>query len=58
MTIEQRKLASEGSDYWMQYVHLNGYAFRPDRDGLVTLSRNLDINAKHLARCITAYLEA
>jgi hypothetical protein len=58
MTIEQRKIASEGSAYWMQYVRLNGYAFRPGRDGLVKLSRNLDINVKHLSRCITAYLDA
>lgn len=58
MTIETRKMAAEGSSYWMQYVSLNGYAFRPTRDGLAKLSRNLDVNAKHLARCITAYLEA
>lgn len=42
----------------MQYVRLNGYAFRPHRNGLQKLSRNLDINVQHLARCITAYLEA
>lgn len=58
MSIEQRKIATEGSDYWLHYVRLNGYAFRPTRDGLAKLSRNLDVNVKHLARCITAYLEA
>jgi hypothetical protein len=58
MTTELRKIASEGSGYWLQYVRLNGYAFRPNREGLAKLSRNLDINTKHLSRCITAYLEA
>ena len=58
MTLQQRQIANEGSSYWMQYVRLNGYAFRPNKTGLQKLSRNIDINVMHLARCITAYLEA
>ena len=58
MTMDQRKLANEGRDYWMQYVRLNGYAFRPNAKGLKVLSRNIDISVTHLSRCITAYLEA
>ncbi len=58
MTTAQLKLAGEGRDYWMQYVRLNGYAFRPNPKGLQELSRNLDISIAHLMRCINAYLEA
>lgn len=58
MTISQRKIAEEGRYYWMMYVQINGYAFRPNAKGLNKLSRNLDLTQAHLARCITAYLEA
>jgi hypothetical protein len=57
MTLEMTKKAGEGRDYWQQYVNLNGYAFQPSYVGLVKLSRNLDISVKHLAVCITSYLE-
>ncbi len=58
MTIAQRKIAEEGRGYWMVYVQINGYAFRPSADGLRKLARNLDLTQAHLAKCITAYLEA
>ena len=58
MTTDQMQTAKLGKEYWHQYVKLNGYAFQPKRDGLVVLSRNLDLNFKHLSRCITAYLAA
>jgi hypothetical protein len=58
MTIDQRKIALEGRDYWGQYVRINGYAFRPTPNGLRSLSKNIDISIAHLSRCITAYLEA
>ena len=47
----------EGRDYWYQYIRINGYAFEPKNDGLKKLSKNIDINIKHLRKCITAYLE-
>jgi len=58
MTLNQRKLAEEGRGYWMVYVQINGYAFRPNKEGLRKLARNLDLNEPYLAKRITAYLEA
>ncbi len=58
MTLDKMKLCNEGREYWLQYVRLNGYAFRPTLEGLAHLSRNLDITVRRLAQCITAYLEA
>jgi rRNA-processing protein FCF1 len=58
MTLEQHARASEGRDYWHQYVRLNGYAFATNDKGLKVLSRNLDISVPHLRRCIHAYLSA
>jgi len=57
MTLQELDLARQGRDYWAQYVRLNGYAFKPNRDGLAKLSRNLDLNIPHLQKCITKYLE-
>ena len=58
MTTAEIQTAKLGKGYWHQYVKLNGYAFQPNHDGLTVLSRNLDLNTKHLSQCITAYLEA
>ena len=58
MTINERKQACEGGSYWSQYVYLNGYAFRPNEEGLKNLSRNLDLNVPYLRKHINMYLEA
>ena len=58
MTTEERKLANEGKDYWQHYVNLNGYAFRPNSEGLRLLSRDLDLNTAYLCKCINLYLNA
>jgi hypothetical protein len=58
MTLEQQARASEGRDYWYQYVRLNGYAFEPNDKGLKVLSQNLDVSVPHLRRCIHAHLSA
>lgn len=58
MTIEEMKFFREGSEYWLQYVVLNGYAFEPNAAGLRKLSRHLDIPVSHLRRRINFYLEA
>ena len=58
MKTEQMGYAKEGRDYWQQYVTLNGYAFSPTEGGLKKLSRNLDLDIKHLRKCINAYLSA
>ena len=47
-----------GRDYWWQYQKLNGYAFRPNEQGLKILSRNLDLNISHLRKHINKFLEA
>jgi len=53
MTLDQRKLAREGCDYWFQYVRLNWYAFRPTRAGLSKFCGDLDVSVEYLAWCIT-----
>lgn len=58
MTLEQRKIALQGRQYWAQYVSLNGYAFTPTSSGLTRLSQQTNINKRELAKCITAYLES
>jgi hypothetical protein len=58
MTIEQRNEFYLGRDYWQQYIKINGYAFYPTDKGLLSLSKNLDINVKHLRACINSFLSA
>ena len=50
MTIEQSKNWGLGQSYWLQYVRLNGYAVEANKDGLLKLSKNLDLNIRHLKR--------
>jgi hypothetical protein len=57
MTIEQSKNWGLGQSYWLQYVRLNGYAVKANKDGLLKLSKNLDLNIRHLRECINLYLE-
>jgi hypothetical protein len=57
MTIEQNRKWGLGRSYWFQYVRLNGYAFVANKDGLHKLSKNLDLNIRHLRECINLYLE-
>jgi hypothetical protein len=57
MTIEQSKKWGLGQSYWLGYVRLNGYAFEANKDGLLKLSKNLDLNIRHLRECINLYLE-
>jgi len=57
MTIEQGKKWGLGQSYWLQYVRLNGYAVEADKDGLLKLSKNLDLNIRHIRECINLYLE-
>jgi hypothetical protein len=58
MTIEQTKLAGLGSGYWLEYVRVNGYSWRPTEKGLAKLSRLLDLNKAHIRKAIYLYLEA
>jgi len=58
MTIEQTKLAGLGSSYWLEYVRVNGYSWRPSEKGLNKLSRLLDLNKAHIRKAIYLYLEA
>jgi hypothetical protein len=57
MTIEQSKKWGLGRSYWLQYVRLNGFAVDANKDGLLKLSKNLDLNVRHLRKCINLYLE-
>jgi hypothetical protein len=54
----RRILFVEGRELWYQYLQVNGYAFRPNRDGLVKLSRNLDLNIPYIQKRINIFLEA
>jgi hypothetical protein len=47
-----------GRGLWLEYTRLNGYAFRPTRQGLAKLSRLLDLNIPYLQKMINAFLEA
>jgi len=57
-TITKNRLFAQGRDFWYQYQKLNGYAFRPNDNGLQVLSRNLDVNIAWLRKCINIFLEA
>ncbi len=58
MTLDQLKLARLGSRYWQTYVELNGYAFEPNRKGLLKLATRLELPAKTVGSCIYLYLNA
>ena len=55
---EKHQKFEQGRGYWQQYIKLNGYSFEPTEEGLKKLSRNLDLNIKHLREYINFYLEA
>ena len=57
MTIGQRKLANEGKLLWQEYININGYSFKPTKEGIKKLSRILDLNCKYLEERIYLYLE-
>ena len=54
----KNRLFIQGRDFWYQYQYLNGYAFRPNDNGLKILSRNLDVNIAWLRKCINIFLES
>jgi hypothetical protein len=56
MTIEQSKKCYLGQSYWLEYVRVNGYSFEAKKDGLLKLSKNLDLNIRHLKECINLFL--
>jgi hypothetical protein len=49
-------LFEEGRYLWIEYENLNGYAFRPNEEGLKRLSRLLDLNVPYIRRCINTFL--
>ncbi len=58
MTQQDQQLFYQGKDFWYEYVNLNGYAFRPNKEGLNRLSKNLDVNVPYLKKCINIFLDA
>lgn len=48
----------EGREYWQVYVQLNGYAFRPTRQGIRRLSKKLGMAPRQFEPQIWAFLEA
>jgi hypothetical protein len=56
MTIEQSKKWYLGQSYWLEYVRVNGYSYEAKKDGLLKLSKNLDLNIRHLKECINLFL--
>lgn len=57
MSIRQMGEWTEGREYWLEYVRVNGYAWQPSRSGLQKLSRLLDLEVSYLSRRINFYLE-
>jgi hypothetical protein len=58
MGIKDMKRFQLGREYWHEYVRVNGYAFRPSRDGLRKLSKILGLPQKHVAEHIEFFLSA
>jgi hypothetical protein len=54
----KRRMFAEGRSLWYQYLQVNGYAFRPNDEGLKKLSHNLDLNVPYIRKHINAFLEA
>jgi hypothetical protein len=57
MTIEQSKNWYLGQSFWLEYVRVNGYSFEAKKDGLLKVSKNLDLNIRHLKECIIFFSE-
>jgi hypothetical protein len=57
MTIEQRKLWTEGKELWNEYVQVNGYSFTFSNEGTKKLSRLLDLNQKYIKERLNTYLD-
>ena len=57
MTVEDRKIWSDGKVLWLEYVKINGYSFKPTLDGVKKLSRLLDLNVCYLMNRISFYLD-
>jgi hypothetical protein len=58
MQIFEMKHFEEGRDLWIEYEKLNGYAFRPQKEGLKKLSRLLDLKMAYLEKRINLYLKS
>ena len=58
MCSENRKKFYEGRDLWFEYTRLNGYSFTPSKEGLVKLSKQLDLNIHYIKERINLYLES
>lgn len=56
--IQSMERFEEGKSYWYEYVRVNGYSSKPTENGLLKLSKLLDIDKSHLRRMINLYLEA
>ena len=57
MTIEQRKKWYEGKSLWFEYIKLNDYAIKPNKDGLRILSKKLKLSSAYIEEKIYFYLE-
>ena len=57
-SFEHRRIFEKGRSFWLQYVQLNGYAFRPNMAGVKRLSQKTNIKQAELRRAINIFLEA
>ena len=55
--IAQVKEFEEGRSLWIEYERVNGYAFRPNKEGLRKLSRLLDLKVSYIEKRIYQFLE-
>jgi hypothetical protein len=57
-TISKKSDFEKGRNDWHEYVQLNGYAFRPNNDGLKKLAAKTGRKKSDLAKSINTFLEA
>jgi hypothetical protein len=54
----KHKAFEKGRNDWQDYVNLNGYAFRPNKEGLKKLSQKTGRKVSDLQKSINNFLEA
>ena len=57
MTIEHRKLWSDGQKLWQEYINVNGYSFTFNNSGIKKLARLLDLKQSYIKERICIYLD-
>jgi hypothetical protein len=56
MTTNERRLWNEGKELWFEYVGLNDYSTKYTKQGLIKLSKMLDLNESYITERLDIYL--